>query len=71
MVFPKARIVVAALLVIGWLGYLFVLVAMTRDPVILSRPRSDVAKAFHSLGATYLGQTAKREGRKLRLRRKS
>ena len=39
MVFPKARIVVAALLLIGWLGYLFVLVAMTRDPVILSRPQ--------------------------------
>lgn len=40
------------------------------SPVILSRPRSDVAKAFRSLGAAYLGQPAKREGRKLRLRRK-
>src|SRR5688572_6174488 len=39
MVFPKARIAVAALLLVGWLGYLFYLVAMTRDPVILSRPQ--------------------------------
>jgi len=39
MVFPKARIAVAALLVVGWLGYLLVLVAMTRDPVVLSRPQ--------------------------------
>lgn len=39
MVFPKARIAVAALLLVGWLSYLFVLVAMTRDPVILSRPQ--------------------------------
>ena len=39
MVFPKARIAVAALLLVAWLGYLFVLVAMSRDPVILSRPQ--------------------------------
>src|SRR5262245_3734318 len=39
MVFPKARIVVAAFLLIGWLGYLVVLVAMTRDPVVLARPQ--------------------------------
>ncbi|MCI0684163.1 MAG: hypothetical protein L0Y71_18800 [Gemmataceae bacterium] len=39
MTFPKARIAVAALLLVGWLGYLAYLVAMTRDAVILSRPQ--------------------------------
>lgn len=39
MTFPKARIAVATLLLVGWLGYLLVLVVTTRDPVILSRPQ--------------------------------
>ena len=40
------------------------------SPIVLSRPRSEVAKAYRSLAAGYLGHTAKRDGRKLRLRRK-
>jgi len=39
-------------------------------PIVLSRPRSEVAKAFRSLAAGYLGQNAKRRTRGLRLRRK-
>jgi hypothetical protein len=39
MVFPKARLVVAAALFLGWIGFLAYLVAITRDPVILSRPQ--------------------------------
>jgi len=39
-------------------------------PIVLSRPRSEVAKAFRSLAAGYLGQNAKRSSRGLRLRRK-
>ena len=39
MVFPKARLVVSAALFVGWIGFLAVLVAVTRDPVILSRPQ--------------------------------
>ena len=39
-------------------------------PIVLSRPRSDVAKAFRSLAAGYLGQDVKRRSRRLRLRRK-
>jgi pilus assembly protein CpaE len=41
-------------------------------PIVLSRPRSDVAKAFRALAAGYLGQDApKRNGRGLRRRGKS
>lgn len=43
MVFPKARLGVAAALFLGWIGYLAYLVAMTRDPVVLSRPQLAVA----------------------------
>jgi pilus assembly protein CpaE len=39
-------------------------------PIVLSRPRSEVAKAFRSLAAGYLGQSATRSARGLRLRRK-
>jgi pilus assembly protein CpaE len=39
-------------------------------PIVLSRPRSDVAKSFRALAASYLGQNAKRNGRGLRRRRK-
>ena len=39
-------------------------------PIVLSRPRSDVAKAFRSLASGYLGQDVKRRSRRLRLRRK-
>ena len=39
-------------------------------PIVLSRPRSDVAKSFRALAASYLGQDAKRNGRGLRRRRK-
>jgi pilus assembly protein CpaE len=39
-------------------------------PMVVSRPRSEVAKAYRALATGYLGQTAKRRGRKLRLRRK-
>lgn len=40
---PRARIGVAAALFIGWILYLFYLVAITRDPIILSRPQILVA----------------------------
>ena len=39
MVFPKARLVVAGLLFAGWLIYLAVLVARTRDLIVVSRPQ--------------------------------
>lgn len=39
MTFPKARLVVSALLFVSWIGFLAFLVARTRDPVILSRPQ--------------------------------
>jgi pilus assembly protein CpaE len=39
-------------------------------PIVLSRPRSETAKAFQALAATYLGQDAKRKGRGLLRRRK-
>jgi pilus assembly protein CpaE len=39
-------------------------------PIVLSRPRSEVAKAFRSLAAGYLGHNAKRRTRRLRLWRK-
>lgn len=38
-VFPRARLAVAAVLFVGWLGILLMLVLKTRDPVILSRPQ--------------------------------
>ena len=40
------------------------------NPMVLSRPRSEVAKAFQSLAAGYLGSPARREGRRLTLRRR-
>ena len=39
MVFPKARLVVSAALFVGWIAFLAYLVAVTRDPVIVSRPQ--------------------------------
>ena len=43
MVFPKARLVVSAMLFLAWIGFLAYLVAHTRDPVILSRPQLAVS----------------------------
>ena len=40
-------------------------------PIVLSRPRSEVAKAFRTLAGGYIGQNTKRKGRGLRRRRKS
>jgi pilus assembly protein CpaE len=40
------------------------------NPMVLSRPRSEVAKAFHSLAADYVGRPARRDGRRLSLRRR-
>jgi pilus assembly protein CpaE len=39
-------------------------------PIVMARPRSDMAKAFQALAAGYLGQGAKRNGRGLLRRRK-
>ena len=39
MVFPKARVGVAAALFVGWLSFLLYLVIVTRDPIIVSRPQ--------------------------------
>ena len=39
MVFPKARLVVAALLFVAWLGFLAYLVLQTRDLIVVSRPQ--------------------------------
>ena len=38
-------------------------------PVVLSRQRSEAARAFTTLGAMYLGQPAERKKRKLRIRK--
>jgi ribosomal protein L7/L12 len=43
MVFPKARLVVAALLFVGWIAYLAYLAAVASDPIVLSRPQILVA----------------------------
>jgi pilus assembly protein CpaE len=40
------------------------------NPMVLSRPRSDVAKAFQSLAEGYIGRPVRREGRRLTLRRR-
>jgi pilus assembly protein CpaE len=40
-------------------------------PIVLSRPRSEVAKAYRTLAAAYLGQSPERSGRRLRRRRKA
>jgi pilus assembly protein CpaE len=39
------------------------------SPVVLSRPRSDAARAFKALATLYLGRPAERKGRLLRRRR--
>lgn len=39
MVFPKARLVVSAALFLAWIAFLAYLVAVTRHPIILSRPQ--------------------------------
>ncbi len=39
MRFPKVRLVVSALLLAVWLGYLLFLVVGSRDPIVLSRPQ--------------------------------
>lgn len=43
MTFPRARLTVAALLFAGWLGYLLLLVVLTRHTIVLSRPQFLVA----------------------------
>jgi hypothetical protein len=43
MVFPKARLVVSAVLFVVWIGFLAFLVVRTRNPVILSRPQLEAA----------------------------
>lgn len=43
MVFPKARLLVAGLLFVGWLGFLFFLVVRSQTAVVLSRPQVLVA----------------------------
>ena len=40
------------------------------SPIVLSRPRSDVARAYRALAAAYLGHERERGGRRLRLRRR-
>ena len=39
MTFPRARLTVAACLFIAWLGYLLLLVVITRHTIVLSRPQ--------------------------------
>ena len=39
------------------------------NPVVMSRPKSDAARAFQQLGTMYEGRPAKRNGRRWRLRR--
>jgi hypothetical protein len=39
MTFPRARLTVAAVLFLAWLGYLLLLVILSRNTVVLSRPQ--------------------------------
>jgi hypothetical protein len=39
MAFPRARVVAAACLFVGWLGYLGYLAAVARNPIVVSRPQ--------------------------------
>jgi hypothetical protein len=57
MVFAKARLLVAAGLFVAWIGFLVVLVAQTRDPVILSRPQLAVS------GLVVVATVAEKDGR--------
>ena len=43
---PKVRLILAGSLFLAWIGYLGYLVAITRNPVILSRPQFLVADAY-------------------------
>lgn len=43
---PKVRLVLVGSLFLAWIGYLCYLVAITRNPVILSRPQFLVADAY-------------------------
>jgi hypothetical protein len=43
MIFPRARLVVSAALFVAWLGYLALLVSMSRHTIVLSRPQFLVA----------------------------
>ena len=40
-------------------------------PIVLSRPRSDVAKSFRALASAYLGESGQRNGGRFKRRRKS
>ena len=46
MTFPKARLAVAACLLIGWILYLGVLVYLTRGGVVLSKPQFLIAQLY-------------------------
>ncbi len=43
MVFPRARLAVSALLFVAWISFLFYLVLITRDTIVVSRPQILVA----------------------------
>ncbi len=43
---PRVRLVLASTFFLAWIGYLAYLVAITRNPVILSRPQFLVADAY-------------------------
>ncbi len=45
MTFPRVRLVVSALLLVGWLGFLGYLVIISRDLIVVSRPQLAVAEA--------------------------
>jgi hypothetical protein len=46
MTFPRARLTVAAVLFVGWIGYLLVLVILSRHTVVLSRPQMLTASVW-------------------------
>lgn len=56
MTFPKARLVVSACLLLGWLGFLFYLV-LESNTVILSKPQFAIAQVF------VVAQVRDRDGR--------
>jgi hypothetical protein len=46
MTFPRARLVVSATLFLAWLGYLLLLVNLSRNTIVLSRPQFLVARLW-------------------------
>ena len=53
MKFAAVRLAVAAVLFVGWIGYLGFLVRTTRHPIVLSRPQFLVSQK--DVIATYKG----------------